>query len=747
LAGVVLGWGGGAAGQTATVPPSSSAGESRPADLGQPPDQPGHHDLYYQTKLEGQPLKLAYAIYLPADYAKTTDRKAMIVFLHGAGEVGERHEGLYVHGPAAELKRNKDLAAWAPFAILSPVCPPGKRWESPGMASVVLDLARQAAKTWRIDPSRVYLTGLSMGGQGTWVVAATEGANFAAIAPICAPEVDAARVAASLKKQNTTTWLICGGADGGYTEGSRHMAEALRQAKADMIYTEVPDRGHDLWETYYWSKAFYEFLLLHRRGQPVPANRPSANELKAIARTEPATMDAKLAEPFKKFLPWWQLLNCGADMEPGLRQELRGRRNVFVTHPLDSSTPCRLQTTVSVPKNKKTVLNLVISHDPRGDWELVVRVAEQEALRVVVGPETAKDGWLEKSVDLTSYAGQDVRIELLNSPTGWNYEAAYWGKVAVLSTAEPAPTTASTLPVPPAAFRPLSMAYVLQADSLAESREQAVEKLRDCGRDLVVIDASYKSGEGGSWTRADLEAIRAGREGRKVVAYLSIGEAEDYRPYWKKSWDTDRDGKPDPGAPAFLCPENPDWAGNYRVRYWHKPWQEIILAAVDAIVAQGFDGLYLDIVDGFEYFERDGDKTVDDRKNSETGNTYRQDTVRWVTLIAQRARAKAGPGFLVIPQNGDQLLADAAYLKTVSAIGVEDLFTDGRRKQSPENVEYRRALLKKAVAAGKPVLVIEYPTNDTLRTFVADQARAQGFTLLITDRDLKTLGAVPPAKP
>ena len=81
---------------------------------------------------------------------------------------------------------------------------------------------------------------------------------------------------------------------------------------------------------------------------------------------------------------------------------------------------------------------------------------------------------------------------------------------------------------------PASFAYVLQADSFAKTKPAAVERLVGCGRDWIVLDAAF--GGDAPWERADLDAIRRGQPGRKVIACLSIGEAEDYRPYWRKEW-------------------------------------------------------------------------------------------------------------------------------------------------------------------------------------------------------------------
>lgn len=288
-------------------------------------------------------------------------------------------------------------------------------------------------------------------------------------------------------------------------------------------------------------------------------------------------------------------------------------------------------------------------------------------------------------------------------------------------------------------FSPRSMAYVLQADRLAASRDAAVKMLTACERDLVVLDAAYEAG--GEWTAAEISTIRAGKTGRRVVAYLSIGEAEDYRAYWQKSWDADKDGRPDAAAPKFLHSENPDWKGNYRVRYWQPEWQQIMLPAVGKIAAQGFDGIYLDIVDAFEFYEYDETKKdwLDDRVNSETGRTYREDMIAWVAAIAARAREKR-PGFLVIPQNAAQLLTHAPYREIISAIGVEDLFVAGKKLRTEKQMSYVLRFLAELKAQGKPVLVIDYPKSETIHAGAFELASRHGFTLLLTDRQLKTLG-------
>ena len=284
---------------------------------------------------------------------------------------------------------------------------------------------------------------------------------------------------------------------------------------------------------------------------------------------------------------------------------------------------------------------------------------------------------------------------------------------------------------------PTSLAYVLQADSFAKTKAAAIAKLTASGRDWIVLDASFSTDE--PWTTADLATIRAGKAGRKVISYLSIGEAEDYRAYWNPAWDANHDGKPDAGAPAWLLGQNPEWKGNFRIKYWSADWQAIILNAEDQIMATGFDGVYLDIVDGFETFEQDGKNYIDNRLNPETGQSYRRDMVDWVKTVAVRART-TNAAALVIPQNGVQLLANTDFIDAIDAVGVEDLFTNGDKVQKATDTQYVLSYLSLLTAAHKLTLDIEYAKLKPLQKRIRTSAAQNGFVWLVTDRQLKTLG-------
>ncbi|MBN1441058.1 MAG: hypothetical protein JXA90_00045, partial [Planctomycetes bacterium] len=103
------------------------------------------------------------------------------------------------------------------------------------------------------------------------------------------------------------------------------------------------------------------------------------------------------------------------------------------THPLTTDVGCVISRQVKVPAGRRTALDLVVANDPRGDFELIVKLDGEEALKKAVSKETTRDGWLETSVDLSRHAGRDVKVEIINQASGWSFEAAYFAKIAVSS--------------------------------------------------------------------------------------------------------------------------------------------------------------------------------------------------------------------------------------------------------------------------------------------------------------------------
>ena len=279
-----------------------------------------------------------------------------------------------------------------------------------------------------------------------------------------------------------------------------------------------------------------------------------------------------------------------------------------------------------------------------------------------------------------------------------------------------------------------SFAYILQAEKFAKSKEAFVRKINESQRELVVIDYSFDGGKEGIWRSQEIAAMKKSDSRRRIIAYLSIGEAENYRPYWKKEWSH---GK----RPSFLLGENREWKGNFHVRYWNLEWQKIVMTYLDTILAQGFDGVYLDIVDGYEFFEKGKDNCL----NPETKRTYRQDMKAFVRAIASHAKQKSS-AFIVIQQNAQALLEDEAYMHSLDGIGAEDVFSDGKKPQAKRETAENLHYLKNAQAKGLMVVLIEYPTQSKLQKIVSSEATRQGLDLLLTDRDLTTIGLFKPGK-
>ncbi len=134
------------------------------------------------------------------------------------------------------------------------------------------------------------------------------------------------------------------------------------------------------------------------------------------------------------------------------------------------------------------------------------------------------------------------------------------------------------------------------------SKEKYLAALAQTRYDLLVMDPFV-----GDWsaTAKEIKALKEKTGGgrRLVLCYVSIGEAEDYRFYWQKDWKT--------GNPNFLGAENPQWKRNYAARYWEPAWQAVFLGSKEAYLSRlltaGFDGIYLDKVDEYEWFEEHGE--------------------------------------------------------------------------------------------------------------------------------------------
>jgi len=162
---------------------------------------------------------------------------------------------------------------------------------------------------------------------------------------------------------------------------------------------------------------------------PIAKSKFTVKEMAKIT----AIAGKDISEAVSKFAPGWKVKSCGFEMDPGLRQQEMGKSNVLVTHPLDRRTGCQLSRQVKLPAGKKTTLRLTVGHHPEGDWDLIVAADGKEIARKAVSKETAPDGWMQTEVDLSDFAGKEVKLELINQPTGWKNEAGYWAEISLVS--------------------------------------------------------------------------------------------------------------------------------------------------------------------------------------------------------------------------------------------------------------------------------------------------------------------------
>jgi predicted peptidase len=209
-------------------------------------------------------VKLDYQLFLPKGYAKSSDTAwPLVLFLHGAGERGTNVEKVTVHGPPKLVKANANL----PFIIVSPQCPEGGTWEN----DALLALVNEVTAKLNVDTNRVYLTGLSMGGYGSWSLATRFPERFAAVAPICGGGDQIPVLLATKEKKAAMktlgVWAFHGAKDPVVPlEESQRMTNALmRIGCKDVKLTVYPEAGHDSWTQAYTEPEIWNWFLAHKR--------------------------------------------------------------------------------------------------------------------------------------------------------------------------------------------------------------------------------------------------------------------------------------------------------------------------------------------------------------------------------------------------------------------------------------------------------------------------------------------------
>ncbi len=213
---------------------------------------PGQHDQLFEKTIS-RSMAIEYLLYLPADYDKADEKWPLILFLHGAGERGDDLQLVAKHGPPKIVKQ-KDM----PFIVVSPQCPKDSWW--PKQNEVLINLLDDIVSRYNVDESRIYLTGLSMGGYGSWSLGCDHPKRFAAIAPICG----GGEPFFGRKLKNTPVWAFHGAKDNVVPlKKSEDMVKAIERAGGDVKLTVYPEAGHDSWTKTYNNPELYTWFLSH----------------------------------------------------------------------------------------------------------------------------------------------------------------------------------------------------------------------------------------------------------------------------------------------------------------------------------------------------------------------------------------------------------------------------------------------------------------------------------------------------
>ena len=203
-------------------------------------------------------FQMEYLLFLPQSYAQSLDQKwPLIIFLHGASERGNDLNLLRKHGIPKVVESNPDF----PFIAVSPQCPKESWWTSE--LRTINGLIEEIIKKYEVDTSRIYLTGLSMGGFGTWSLATMYPQRFAAIAPVCGGG-EVRQILRSLI--DMPVWAFHGQKDNVIPfSRSEEIVTALKEHGNNVKFTIYPEAGHDSWTKTYKNPELYEWFLKHSR--------------------------------------------------------------------------------------------------------------------------------------------------------------------------------------------------------------------------------------------------------------------------------------------------------------------------------------------------------------------------------------------------------------------------------------------------------------------------------------------------
>ena len=214
----------------------------------------GQHSKIFEKTITKN-LSCNYLLFLPEGYDDQEKEWPLILFLHGAGERGNDLEKVKVHGPPKIVEKQKDF----PFIVVSPQCPEEQWWTD--NLDILINLLDEIVTRYNVDKDKVYLTGLSMGGFGTWALASRYPDHFAAVAPICGGALQTN----AYSLLDVPIWIFHGAKDSVVpVQRSQEMYDLIKGRNGNVKLTIYPEANHDSWTQTYDNQELYDWFLEHK---------------------------------------------------------------------------------------------------------------------------------------------------------------------------------------------------------------------------------------------------------------------------------------------------------------------------------------------------------------------------------------------------------------------------------------------------------------------------------------------------
>jgi len=230
-------------------------------------------------------------------------------------------------------------------------------------------------------------------------------------------------------------------------------------------------------------------------------------------------------------------------------------------------------------------------------------------------------------------------------------------------------------------------------------------KLLELAPKLLIVDPG----------EVERETIRKLQKfGTEVIAYVNLGMAEEWRSYWKERWRR--------SPPRWIAEKSREWSGEYVVMFWHPAWRRILRRVLKSIEREGYDGILLDNIDVYEYWEEKGCKAEEKLLM----------IIKWIKLTySGKIYVNIGSGL--------KLIYDEEFMKLVDGILREEVWASYRGAIDPEETREILNALIYAKQRGKDVVILDYSNDERLTNAILSECAILGFKCYIGSRDLNSL--------